>query len=84
MKITQDDFAILREAVCTAMVKFPTLRKNYSKEGISHKRYRWDMLYLTGLKIGDGAGMRGDVNVYAYANDDHIDTALRAIMGSCY
>ena len=32
------------------------------------------------LKIGDGVGVKGDVDIYAYANDDHLDTALRHIV----
>jgi hypothetical protein len=32
---------------------------------------------MSGLKIGDGKGMSGDIDLYAYMNDDHIDTALR-------
>ncbi|MFT7261099.1 MAG: hypothetical protein ACI9MS_002973 [Glaciecola sp.] len=31
------------------------------------------------IKIGDGIDIVGDVNIYAYANNTHIDTALRNI-----
>ncbi len=38
------------------------------------KRLRWDLLY-----IAIGSRWICD-NLYSYMNDDHIDTALRAIM----
>ena len=50
------------------------LLQPYLKAGLSEKRWRWDWLYSTpGLSkwICD--------NIYPYANDDHLDTALRKI-----
>lgn len=41
------------------------------------KRFRWDLLYMTKIRIGDGVGIEGDINLYSYLNDDHIDTALK-------
>lgn len=35
------------------------------------KRYRWDLLYLSGFQLGP---------LYSYLNDEHIDTALRRIV----
>lgn len=41
-----------------------------------NKRFRWDLLWM-----GDGATRRAWFDrVYKYANDDHIDTALRSIV----
>jgi len=37
------------------------------------------MLKQTNITIGDGINIIGDVDIYAYANDTHIDTALRKI-----
>ena len=51
----------------------------YTSLGLTAKRYRWDMLERTQIKIGDGINIDGDVNIYAYANNNHIDTALRKI-----
>lgn len=45
-----------------------------------NKRYRWDLLYASRLKIGDGLGIKGDVDLYAYLNDNHIDSALRSFV----
>jgi len=44
------------------------------------KRYRWDLLYASGLKIGDGVGVPGDLELYGYLNDEHIDSALRSFI----
>ena len=47
----------------------------YVKSGYSDMRYRWDLLYKSGLSkwICD--------NLYSYLNDAHIDTALKSITG---
>lgn len=47
-----------------------------------NKRYRWDLLYLSGLTLGDGRGAPGDINLYSYLDDTHIDTALCHIVPS--
>lgn len=44
-----------------------------------NKRYRWDLMYASGIKIGDGKGMSG-LPLYEYLDDDQIDTALRRIV----
>lgn len=43
-------------------------------------RYRWDTLRATGLKIGNGVGIKGDIDLYAYLDDENIDAALRSII----
>ena len=52
----------------------PTLA-SYTSRGLSEKRWRWDWCYRAGLTkwICD--------NIYPYANDEHLDTALRHITG---
>ena len=35
------------------------------------KRYRWDLFYIASLPVQE---------LYAYLNDDHIDTALRKLV----
>ena len=46
----------------------------YRDGGLSHKRFRWDLLWaaIPSKWICD--------NLYTYINDDHIDTALRNIV----
>ncbi len=79
MKITPEDYAILERAVKRTMTLTGLTLDNYTSLGLTAKRYRWDMLEQTQIKIGDGINIDGDVNIYAYANDNHIDTALRKI-----
>jgi len=75
MKITPEDYAILEKAIKPMMYKI-------NRSGITAMRWRWDCLYRCGLKIGDGIGMPGDLNLYAYMDDTHIDTALKRITGT--
>ena len=75
MKITPKDYAILERAIRPMM---PLVNST----GVTSMRWRWDCLYRSGITIGDGIGTHGEVNLYAYMNDDHIDTALRHITGT--
>jgi len=79
MKITPEDYAILEGAVKRTIARTGLTLDNYTSLGLTAKRYRWDMLEQSQIKIGDGTNIVGDVNIYAYANDNHIDTALRKI-----
>lgn len=86
MKITPTDLQILKDKLLPLDTEhrremyrsghFP--RSEHCKD--VNKRYRWDLLYVSGIKIGDGVGMQGDVNLYAYMTDAHIDTALRNLI----
>ena len=78
MKIKPEHFAVLK----TAVEKFdtPFHRSRYKAAGLSDKRFRWDCLWASKVRIGDGVGIKGDLDLYAYMNDDHIDTALRSIV----
>lgn len=80
MKIKPEDYEKIKAAVQHVLDKRPDAMQVYIDAGKTAMRFRWDVLYASGLKIGDGIGIKGDVNVYGYANDDHIDTALRTIM----
>ena len=53
----------------------PTL-PDYLAKGLSEKRWRWDLLHMAKLTPWICA------NIYSYANDDHIDTALRHMLGA--
>ena len=43
-----------------------------------HKRFRWNLLYAINRDIRTPIIDR----IYSYANDDHIDTALKHIVGA--
>ena len=86
LKIKDNDLMILIERV--KPLDTPERRQQY-KDGLfrnSHKvrdlnmRYRWDLLYMSRLRLGDGVGMKGDLNLYSYLNDKHIDAALRSFI----
>jgi len=79
LKITPEDYAILESAIKRTMTRTGLILDNYTSLGLTAKRYRWDMLEQSGIKIGDGINIDGDVNIYAYANKTHLDTALRKI-----
>lgn len=82
MKITPEDYAVLEDAIKRTVVRTGLSLDNYTSLGLTAKRYRWDMLEKSGIRIGDGINIDGDVNIYAYANKNHIDTALRKITGT--
>lgn len=46
----------------------------YSRAGLPHEQYRWAVFSIAGLIPWACA------NIYSYADDSHIDTALRAIL----
>lgn len=74
MKIKKEHIDYMKHAIC-ADSKAPTLAE-YTQKGLSAKRWRWDLLYRAKISawISD--------NIYPYADDTHIDTALRHITGT--
>lgn len=83
LKIKPEDYQALKtaiEKVLETLGGFKKVSEDYRKAGYSDKRFRWDCLWATRLRIGDGKGAPGDLNLYAYMNDDHIDSALKHIV----
>lgn len=74
MKIKQDHYEYIRVAML-ANSKAPLLQ-DYLNKGLSEKRWRWDWAYST-----EGLSKWICDNIYPYANDGHLDTALRKITG---
>lgn len=76
MKIKPEHYDTIREAVQTADAEYPSIRASYEAGEISAKRFRWDLLMAARMSpwVCD--------NIYPYANDDHIDTALRRATGT--
>lgn len=88
MKIKPEHFAVLETHVTAALNEKPWLVTEYQAAGFTPKLLRWDTLFSrSGISIGDSVGMTCPENVdpsrflplYDYADDNHIDTALRAI-----
>jgi len=78
MKIKPEHFAILEEACNKVIEDNPTARQTYTNQGLTEKRFRWDVLYAS--KIDNDSASRWICdNLYSYMDDTHIDTALRKI-----
>lgn len=76
MKITPAHYSAIRSAILPLADRFRDHREFLKSEGKSkdiEKRLRWDAFHAS-----KHAGILSDL--YAYLNDDHIDTALRSIM----
>ena len=73
MKIKKEDYSKLENLVKSSPV-YPCLM-DYRENGLSDMRYRWDCLYSSPSNIRSNVISK----IYEYANDDHIDTALRKI-----
>ena len=84
MKITQEHYKILKDGIKNLGIDKIKLYKMDLPFSLRppkdlDMRVRWDCLYATKIKIGDGIGQDG-LPLYAYLDDSHIDTALRHIM----
>lgn len=85
MKMQPEHLEVLRKAI--QPLDTDLRRNQYRRGDFPHsarvrdlsKRYRWDLLHASRLKLGDGKGMSG-LPVYGYLDDTHIDTALRSIV----
>ena len=69
MKMKPEHFEVLSEEIGSVLSLMPTLDQ-YLERGLSPMRWRWDLLWRTGLDV---------TSWYNYLNDTHIDTALRRI-----
>jgi hypothetical protein len=82
MKVTPTDLADLATMVKshdTPERRAQYIARQFPRAELVHdldKRFRWDLLWMA-----DGATRRAWFDrVYTYANDTHIDTALRSIV----
>ena len=82
MKLKPEHVEYMRRAILDNPYA-PTL-PDYLARGLTEKRWRWDLLLLQGRTREERAAMSQWIcdNVYPYANDDNIDTALRHILGA--
>lgn len=74
MKISQEDYEDLKYAILQCrMAQNQDMHARYERLFWSDEKYRWDLLWMSGV----------DVNILYKKglNDDHIDTALRKILG---
>ena len=86
LKIKLADLSVLKSRLL--VLDTPDRREKYLAGDFSNsdkckdldKRYRWDLLYSSKLRIGDGVGVQGDLNLYGYMDDSHIDSALKSFI----
>lgn len=71
MKMRDSDFSRLKRLIDGVISANPNMKREYMELGLTSKRYRWDLLWLSRFEV---------VELYDYLNDDHIDTALRKIV----
>ena len=75
MKITKEHYAHMRDAMRAAAERQQGITtRTYEAEGLTAQRYRWDLMWSAKLNSWVCA------NIYPYANDEHLDTALRSIV----
>ena len=73
MKIKPEHYERLQGAILLCSNQIPPLDA-YLASGNTARRWRWDLLWTATRNTPEL--MRG---IYDYANDEHIDTALRRI-----
>ncbi|WP_419902089.1 hypothetical protein [Kiloniella sp.] len=78
MKIKPEDYEILKNFIEKAINCNPNVEAYYFSNFYQPREFREAMLYASKIRITDGLE-EGDLHLYAYLNDDHIDTALRSI-----
>jgi hypothetical protein len=71
LKIQGTDYAALRDAFVRGSALIPPVAE-YLGAGMTARRHAWDALHA--------AKFSGYRDIYRYANDSHIDSALRQIM----
>jgi len=78
VKISSDHYATMLKAMRETQAKYPDKNRAHyerNKIGKDHAmRHRWDLLHASNL-LPFVCG-----TLYGYANDTHIDTALRSIV----
>ena len=74
MKIQSEHFEHMKAAIEATMVRYPVSQYKSENPTFSDKRVRWDYWRAAGL-----LSWTCDT-LYKYLNDEHIDTALRAIV----
>ncbi len=79
MKIRAEYYTELQAAIVKAADRHATLA-TYLDNGLTAMRWRWDLLHASPIRITNTCVYAiGDLPLYDYLDDTHIDTALRRI-----
>jgi hypothetical protein len=79
VKIRNDHYATLRDAIADVIAAHPDAIDTYRRAGLSDKRFRWDCLHAARIE-GKPSYVFICTELYQYLDDRHIDTALRRIV----
>ncbi len=74
MKIRQEHYDRMKTDIAQVLSTVEPQVLDVFKKTHSEKRFRWDLMYMAKLTPFICS------ELYAYLNDDHIDTALRSIV----
>jgi hypothetical protein len=77
MKIQAEHLAELQRTIDAVKVRVPVAQYQAEHPEFSAKRVRWDYFHGTGQ---EGLRFLCDV-LYPYMNDEHMDTALKHVVG---
>jgi hypothetical protein len=81
MKIDSKHYQQLCHAIYRSQQGMETLAEYTEQHGLTAKRWRWDLLWRA-KRVGYLPDRFIEDTIYSYANDTHIDTALRRITGT--
>ena len=76
MKMTNEHYATLAAELPRGIAAIPAL-SDYLAAGYTARRWRFDAIYAATRKNDTMQDWYSEI--YRYCNDDHIDTAMRAI-----
>ena len=79
LKISLASYSVLHSAVLRAQSEVTETLGDYLAKGLSAKRYRWDMLWYATARILPKNWVCDTLYNAEDLNDNHIDSALRAI-----
>lgn len=80
MKIKPEHYELMKTAIEALVATKPDAYAEYQKAGLSDMRYNWDVFRAAKVE-GNTTRFICDV-LYPYLNDDHINTALKRILGN--
>ena len=86
MKIKQEHYQLMCEALQKVLADNPGAFEMYQKEGLSVERFNWDVFRASSIKIYDKNTKPNIMHkyclpLYDYLNDSHIYTAIKNITG---
>ena len=84
LKIEQVHYEMIRRYINLAIVNykstFSELKKDYADDGLTEKRFRWDLMYVANKIFQHDHGKSMFDALYEYINDTHIDSALKCVI----